>query len=127
MKHENDFQVSLPYAGTSGWSGTDTSEQRAVTADKSGETKRRQNWVLMYLYNQGSHGVTWRELANQYGWHHGIASGVLSVLHKDGKISRLLSKRDKCRVYVHPFYVNGRDTDTQGRKAKTCPNCGHSL
>lgn len=127
MKHENDFQVSLPYAGTSGWSGTDTSEQRAVTADNSGETSKRQSWVLFYLFSRGTDGATWKEVAEHFDWHHGVASGVLSVLHKDEQIARLLSKRDKCRVYVHPEYVSGRDTDTQGRKAKTCPNCGHSL
>ena len=127
MKHEDDFQVSLPYAGTSGWSGTDTSEQRAISDDANGITKSRQTLTMLYLFNQKVNGTTWKELANHLGWHHGTASGVLSVLHKEGRISRLLDKRNGCRVYVINDYVAGRATDMQGRKPKACPNCGHSL
>lgn len=123
----DNFQVALPYNGTSGWSGTDTSAERAFLRDSGEATKTTQRETIRFLQEQKQFGVTWKELADEFGWHHGTASGVLSVLHKDEQIARLLSKRDKCRVYVHPDYVDGRETDTQGRKAKTCPNCGHSL
>lgn len=121
-----DGGVSLPYNGTSGWSGTDTSEERAIAADTSGDTKRRQNETIGHLFLSRSVGLTWKELANITGWHHGQASGVLSVLHKDRKIARLLEKRDRCRVYVLPEYAGHRITDEQGRKHK-CPECGHKF
>lgn len=117
--------VSLPYAGTSGWSGTDTSRERAITSDTTGDTAERQKIVLDILYRAHKEGMTWKELADRTGWHHGQASGVLSVLHKDGRISRLLDKRARCRIYVHPSHIGDRLTDSQGRKPKPCPNCGH--
>jgi hypothetical protein len=116
---------SLPYAGTSGWSGTDTSKERAVTADKNGKTKEQQRTTEILLDFNEDYGLTWKELSLHTGWHHGTASGVLSVLHKAGKIARLTERRGRCRVYVHPHYINGRETDSQGRKPKPCPNCGH--
>lgn len=123
----DDADVSLPYNGTSGWSGTETSRERAVTADSNGETKSRQRAVIRHLYMSGERGITWKELSEMTGWHHGTASGALSVLHKEGKIARLTEKRGKCRIYVANQYINGRETDSQGRKPKECPNCGHTL
>ena len=117
----------LPYAGTSGWSGTDTSKNRAETADKSGKTREIQSITIFNLNLSGYEGLTWKELSEITKYHHGTTSGSLSCLHKAGKISRLLEKRNKCRVYVTNEYVYGRETDSQGRKPKECPNCGHSL
>lgn len=125
LMNQSDDDVSLPYAGTSGWSGTDTSRERAVTADTSGDTSERQKYVIQMLNCRGRSGITWKELANITGWHHGQASGILSVLHKDGRISRLLDRRARCRIYVHPSHIGDRLTDSQGRKPKPCPNCGH--
>jgi hypothetical protein len=47
--------------------------------------------------------MTWKELAVETGWHHGTASGVLSVLHicKEGAIVRTYTTRNRCKVYVH--------------------------
>lgn len=123
---ESDLPV-LPYNGSSGWSGTDTSRERATTSDTTGETSKRQRKTIRALMSRGEDGMTWKELADYMGWHHGTASGALSVLHKDGRIARLISKRDKCRIYVANNYINGRETDSQGRKPKECPNCGHHL
>ena len=117
--------ASLPYNGSSGWSGTDTSKNRADRADSSGDTSRRQRETIEHLFMAHKDGLTWRELATITGWHHGQASGVLSVLHKDGKIARLLDRRDRCRIYVHLTHIGDRETDSQGRKPKACPNCGH--
>ena len=117
----------LPYDGTSGWSGTDTSEQRAKEADKNGRTAQVQEFVYECVMVRGISGTTWKEIADLSVLHHGTVSGALSVLHKEGKISRLLEKRNRCRVYVLNEYVSGRETDSQGRKPKECPNCGHSL
>jgi hypothetical protein len=117
----------LPYAGTSGWSGTDTSKERAINNDTSGKTSENQAYTLGSLYSAGVKGITWKELSEQAGWHHGTSSGVLSVLHKAERICRLKERRQGCRVYVYPDYLNGREHDMQGRKPKECPNCGHAL
>jgi hypothetical protein len=122
-----NIMAVLPYNGTSGWSGTNTSENRALDNDKSGKTTQVQGEVIRQLELSGSHGLTWKELSEDTDWHHGTVSGALSVLHKAGKISRLLETRSRCRVYVINEYVYGRETDSQGRKPKDCPNCGHSL
>lgn len=117
---------TLPYAGTSGWSGSSTSKARAITADRNGTTTARQRTVLNLADHLGLFGVTWKELADATGWHHGTASGALSVLHKDGHLARLAESRNRCRVYVLPEYVAGRPTEQHGRKPHTCPNCGWS-
>lgn len=101
-------QPELPYAGTSGWSGTDTSRDRAVSADRSGKTAVNQRRAYSILATRRGDGMTWHELSDETGWHHGTSSGVLSVLHKTGKIERLERKRDKCHVYVLPEYSDGQ-------------------
>lgn len=118
---------ALPYAGTSGWSGSSTSKARAVTADRDGTTSERQATVIRYLAAMGSSGVTVAELRQYTGWHHGQASGVLSVLHKESVIARLSESRQRCKVYVLPENVNGRDTEPHGRKphASTSPAHRH--
>ena len=98
----------LPYAGTSGWAGSETSRLRAVHDDTDGTTKVRQRETLRVLHQAGTGGLTWKELAERKGLHHGQASGVLSVLHKEGKVARLTTKRNACAVYVLEDYVRGR-------------------
>jgi hypothetical protein len=115
----------LPYAGTSGWSGSDTSRARAVRADSDGTTSAHQQRALEYLSRRGFVGATWRDLADEYGWHHGTASGVLSVLHREGVIARLSESRNRCKVYVLPDYLGARTTEQHGRKARPCSKCGH--
>jgi len=99
----------LPYGGTSGWSGSDTSLERASRADKDGTTSARQATTLNALLNAGVSGLTWSELASILNVHHGAASGVLSTLHKAGHICRLTERRNKSQVYVLPAYVAGRE------------------
>ena len=101
----------FPYDGTSGWSGTDTSRERAVSDDSSGRTSARLNMTVQALAGVGSQGMTWKELSDVTGWHHGQASGALTVLHKNGRVVRLLEKRNRCRVYVLPDFVDGRESD----------------
>ena len=48
--------------------------------------------------------------------HHGTISGAVSNLHKKGLIARLAEKRGKNKIYVMPHNVDGRETETQGRK-----------
>ena len=99
----------LPYAGTSGWSGSETSKERATEADASGETARRQTRTMAIIEAAGPNGITWTELGQQTGWHHGTASGALSVLHKADQIKRLIERRGRCQIYVTPQNVNGRE------------------
>lgn len=122
-----DFSVaepSLPYAGTSGWSGSDTSRDRAVESDSSGATGFRQGAALFALFRAEEEGLTWQELGDAMDWHHGTSSGCLSVLHKDGRIARLSDRRNRCKIYVHPDFVAGRAVEPHGRKPSVCPNCG---
>ena len=100
----------LPYGNTSGWSGSETSRDRAERADRSGATSLRQAQTEWLVHRAGIDGLTWRDLSEETGWHHGTASGALSVLHKAGKISRLSERRDKCQIYVTPENVLGRPT-----------------
>lgn len=117
----------LPYAGTSGWSGSQTSKTRATTADNNGTTKQRQNTVNRLLQQAGSNGLTWQELSTLTGWHHGTSSGALSVLHKENQIHRLTQTRNRCKIYIHPAHTNGRPTEPHGRKRPTCPHCGETI
>lgn len=117
----------LPYAGTSGFSGSDTSEARAREQDSNGTTSIRQRKVLDLLSWRGAVGITWRELAEELKLHHGSASGLLSVLHLTGHITRLKSSRNKSKIYVLPEFVRGRDIEPHGKKKKSCPHCGGIL
>ena len=119
-------QAELPYNGTSGFSGTDTSEVRARGADRSGKTALRQAQALTLLANRHTNGLTWKELSEATGLHHGTASGVLSVLHKVGRIARLKETRNGCKIYVYLSCIYGRLTELQGKK-KSCPHCGGNL
>jgi DNA-binding MarR family transcriptional regulator len=100
---------ALPYHGTSGWSGSTTSETRAVNADKNGVTSRRQRQVLLMLDSAGREGLTWRDLSRLANLHHGAASGALSTLHKANLIARLTVTRQGCQVYVSLSHVAGRE------------------
>lgn len=105
-----------PYNGTSGWSGSDTSAERAVQQDADGTTLNTQNRILDSLRRKGTYGATWKELDVALGInHHGKTTGALSVLHKAGRIARLSDKRNRCKIYVMPYNVAGRDTEKQGR------------
>ena len=119
-------QPQLPYNETSGHSGTDTSRARALHADRSGKTALRQAQALNLLSQREMAGLTWKEFSEITGLHHGTASGVLSVLHKTGRIARLKETRNGCKVYVDVFCVQGRVVEKQGRK-KCCPHCGGNL
>ena len=66
--------------------------------------------------DRGTQGETAKELSATLQIHHGQASSILSNHHKGGKFARLTEKRDGYKVYVLPSYVNGRETEQQGRK-----------
>ena len=123
---EIDFtEPILPYAGTSGWSGSETSKERAISQDSNGTTLSCQKSAYNWVAQSGCFGKTWKELSLRTGWHHGTCSGVLSVLHKAGYIVRLKERRDGCAVYVIPDCIDNREVAK--RLVKTCDNCGHEL
>lgn len=108
----------LPYAGTSGWSGSDTSQARAEHDDAGGEqgvTGKRQRAVLDLAARCGTNGITWLETAEALNIHHGAASGALSVLHKEGRLARLALSRGDAKIYVLPLYAEGRAIEAHGR------------
>lgn len=118
-----------PYAGTSGWSGTDTSRDRATSRDASGKTRKVQEMVYREVIRSGPDGVTIAELRDLFTEHHGSLSGALTVLHMKGKVARLVQRRGRCKVYVHPCVVNDRPVEryVPRRPPVVCPSCGHDL
>jgi hypothetical protein len=82
-------------------------------------TAQRQQQVLAFLRDVEGMGLTWKEYAEMARLHHGQASGVLSVLHKAGRIARLDEVRNRCKVYVLPEYVNERATEQHGQTSTT--------
>lgn len=112
--------LPYPHGGhehaTSGFSGTDTSRERAEHDDEEGLTTARQRGILALLRMRAHRGATWKEAARLLDKHHGQVSGALSNLHQGGRIARLTERRDRCRVYVLPEFVAGRPTDGYGSK-----------
>ena len=113
---------TYPYDGTSGYAaGSPSSEDRARQDDASGVTAARQVQALTLITDHGVGGLTWRELADATGMHHGQASAVLSVLHKTGRLARLADRRGRSSVYVTPELVDGRDTQAHGSARRLGP------
>ena len=117
----------VPYNGTAGWSGTDTSMQRAVDNIHSGRELNNQELALHMLKRAGTVGLTWKDIATTTGWHHGTASGVLSVLHMSGAIVRTYTVRNKCKVYVHQNFKDEVNVEPYKKREKLCPHCGHDI
>ncbi len=126
-----DGKPALPYAGSSGWSGSDTSRDRAARNDSDGTTAGSQAQTLELLLQARRDGLTWQELAFATGLHHGGASGVLSVLHKTDQIQRLTAVRNRCKVYVHPLFLDERETEIHSSAKPPvtiqCPHCGEGF
>ena len=115
----------LPYGGTAGWSNTTTSKERAI----HNVVHKRENSnqaLAMTLLKQSNDGLTWKELAIETGWHHGTASGVLSVLHKGEFIVRSTTVRNRCKVYYHKTKTQSVVAEAHGR-VKLCPHCGNDI
>jgi hypothetical protein len=104
---------ALPYAGTEGHAGSDTSRQRAIEEAVNGTASKRQRLILILAGRAQEKGITVAEVRDS-SLHHGRVSGALSVLHKVGKLIRLTETRGRCKVYVLPEYVNGRPTEPHG-------------
>ncbi len=108
----------LPYAGTSGWSGSTASRRAAEEQDARGATANQQQRALTLLRAHAAQGATWREFADAYGIDHGPASRALSDLHKAGLIARLTETRGRSSIYVLPEYIHDRPTEPHGRRTR---------
>lgn len=107
-----------PYAGTSGWTSTDTSRDRALHADSTGLTRDRHIKTMALLEAADAYGRTCYEVEDQQGrvpaWHHGVVSGAFTRGRRIGDICMLKEMRGrgrgkKAHVHVHRDYVNGRE------------------
>ena len=105
-----DPDPTKAYGDTSGWSGSDTSRERAERDDVTGRTHERDDATLAALMAAGEDGLTWFELADAHNLHHGEASAALSRLHKMDRIARLTAQRERCQIYVTPGNVRDRPT-----------------
>ena len=71
----------------------------------------RRSAVRILLDQRGAEGMTWSEVSQALGIHHGAASALLSHMHREQQIARLaLDHREGSSVYVLPQYVAGRQT-----------------
>lgn len=100
----------------SGEAGHSTSTDMREAESANGTTAVRQAAALGEVRQRGREGVTWKELAEARGWHHGQASSALSHLHHRGMVVRLEETRGRCGVYVLPEFVEFRATVQQGRR-----------
>lgn len=117
----------VPYNGTAGWSGTNTSKERALYNLRTGKEYNNQQKALALLKQSLSQGLTWKELSQATEMHHGTASGVLSVLHKAGAILRTTRIRNGCKVYMDIMFTDKVKHELYVSKEKLCPHCGNDI
>jgi hypothetical protein len=101
-------KASLPYGGTAGSSGSTASGEMAEREASDGTMADRQARILTALSLAGPMGRTVVDLRDGGANHHGKTSSALTALHKDGRIARLVERRDRSSVYVLPEHVEGR-------------------
>lgn len=99
--------ASLNYAGTEGYSGTETS--RAYAEETASSAASRQDAVLAHIRSMGGNGATVGEIRRDVIPHHGAASRSLTNLHIAGKLVRLAEVRNRAKVYVVPEHAGGRE------------------
>jgi len=117
----------VPYNGTAGWSGTETSKDRAMHNLRTGREYNNQQKALALLKEARANGLTWKELSERTGMHHGTASGVLSVLHQAGAILRSIRVRNGCKIYYSIEYTDAIAHEPYKKKEKLCPHCGNDI
>lgn len=84
--------------------------------------------VLALVDREAHRGLTIAELRDKVdAHHHGTLSGILSLLHRDLEIVRLSEKRDGCKVYVHPDFIDGRSAEIQGRGGPSKAEIEHAM
>lgn len=104
MNHEQQPDLWAAYNGTGGFVARPASRERAIREVQDGTLSARQKAIRVRLATAGRHGMTWKELGDLLGLHHGSVSGALSNLHKMGAVFMLREQRDRCHPYVHAMY-----------------------
>ena len=92
------------YNDTAGFVDRPASRERAVREVADGSLSIRQQAILIYLEDAGREGMTWKQLSDLLGLHHGKISGALSNMHKCGVVFMQVAQRDRCHPYVHAMY-----------------------
>jgi hypothetical protein len=88
---------------TTGHVARPASTERAEREASDGTAADR-SILILALLNVYPDGLTWGQVADRLGLHHGQASGALSNLHKTGRVFMLREKRGKSHPYVHDKY-----------------------
>ena len=100
------------------------SRDRAQREANDGTAADRALQILNILTHE-PRGLTWGEVADRLGLHHGQASGALSNLHKTGRVFMLRTKRGKAHPYCHAHFRDAYpeaerfDTPAQTHAGKT--------
>ena len=98
------------YRGTRGYTPGNASKDAAEADAASGKTNELQERMLRYALAARERGVTVQEARVGAGEHHGRVSSALTKLHIAGRLVALRERRGNAGIYVHPDYVNGRET-----------------
>lgn len=93
---------------TGGWSGSETSRERAVRERDDGTLSARSRQVYALVVASGAQGVTDPEVQHAFRLGHGASSGALTRLHRQGRIARTTERRNRNQVYVLPEHVGDR-------------------
>lgn len=113
-----------PYAGASGGGSDSSGDSDATTRylDDANVTSAVQRGVYLRVRAAGAEGATVAEIReNSTLGHHGRVSSALSTLHLRGHLAMLHESRNRCRVYVLPQYVSGRETVEHGSNKPKAP------
>lgn len=113
----------IPYGQKgSGWSGSETSRERAEREDAMGITGKRQAQVYALLATHTTNGMTVKEVEDALSIGHGPASSALTHLHRADRVVRLQERRVGQQVYVLKGYAEDREESPyRPRQAKPHP------
>ena len=108
-------ELPAPYVAAS-----DTSHARAIREDLAGTTTKRRKQISDIVRAEFTQGMTWAELADATGLHHGQVSGALSKLHEMGRLFQRRDTRNGCHPYVHAdFRGQFDDNEVNDEPVKT--------
>jgi len=98
------LEIWTAYNDTEGYVERPASRERAIREAQNGTAGDRQQAILRLLDAAGPQGMTWKDLGDELGLHHGKISGSLSNMHLGGLVFMLRKTKDRCHPYVHPNY-----------------------
>jgi hypothetical protein len=98
------LEIWAAYNDTEGYVDRPASRERAIKEAQNGTASERQQAILSLLDDAGLDGMTWKELGDELGLHHGKISGALSNMHLGGVVFMLRQTKDRCHPYVHANY-----------------------